>query len=245
MIFLNRRRFVAGTAASALAAPFVRLLSQPALASDGAGSAKRFLVFFTPNGTIHEHWRPSGGETDFEFPEGSVMESLTPHRDDLLVIDNMDFCTGNNHEGGMAAMLTAGGNTSIDQMVADHIGGDSRFASLEVGAQTSLWGGSSQTRMSYRDGLYVTPDDSPHNVFERLFGDVGDPLLAARRQRLLDINRGELNDLRARLGLEERARLDAHLEALDTVERAITGGSSCDSPAAPAYYDVNANDNFR
>ena len=98
--------------------------------------------------------------------------------------------------------------------------------------------------MSYRDGLYVTPDDSPHNVFERLFGDVGDPLLSARRQRLLDINRGELNDLRARLGLEERARLDAHLEALDTVERAITGGSSCDSPAAPAYYDVNANDNF-
>ena len=31
MIFLNRRRFVAGTAASALAAPFVRLLSPPAL----------------------------------------------------------------------------------------------------------------------------------------------------------------------------------------------------------------------
>ena len=55
------------------------------------------------------------------------MESLTPHKDDLLVIDNMDFCTGNNHEGGMAAMLTASGNTSIDQMVADHIGGDSRF----------------------------------------------------------------------------------------------------------------------
>jgi hypothetical protein len=244
MIHLNRRRFVAGSAATALAAPFARLLSPPALASDGSGSAKRFLVFFTPNGTIHDHWRPEGGETDFVFPEGSVMESLTPHRERLLVIDNMDFCTGNNHEGGMAAMLTAGGNTSIDQMIADHIGGSSRFASLELGAQTSLWGGSSQTRMSYRDGLYVTPDDSPHNVFERLFGDVGDPLLASRRQRLLDINRAELNDLRSRLGMEERARLDAHLGALDTVERAISGESSCDSPAAPAYYDVNANDNF-
>ena len=46
-------------------------------------SAKRLLVFFTPNGTIHDHWRPSGGETD-AFPAGSVMESLTPHRDDLL-----------------------------------------------------------------------------------------------------------------------------------------------------------------
>ena len=46
---------------------------------------------------------------------------------------------------------------------------------------------------------------------------------AARRQRLLDINRGELDDLRARLGVEEH-RLDAHLEALDSVERAIAGG---------------------
>ena len=103
------------------------------------------------------------------------MESLTPHRDDLIVIDNMTP-HGNNHEGGMAAMLTAGGDISIDQMIAwTH----RRRQSLYIpgcGAQTSLWGGSTQTRMSYRDGLYVTPDDSPHNVFERLFGDVGDPV---------------------------------------------------------------------
>jgi len=208
------------------------------------GSAKRLLVFFTPNGTIHDHWRPTGGETDFVFPAGSVMESLTPHREQLLVLDNMDFCTGNNHEGGMAAMLTAGGTTSIDQLIADHIGGSSRFASLDLGALTSLWGGTTQTRMSYRDGSYVTPDDSPHNVFDRLFGDVGDPVLLSRRQRLLDIHRAEINDLRSRLGMAERHRLDAHLEALDTVERAISGGGSCESPVAPSYYDVNDNDNF-
>jgi len=172
------------------------------------------------------------------------MESLTPHRDSLLVMDNMDFCTGNNHEGGMAAMLTAGGTNSIDQLIAAHIGSDSRFSSLELGAQTSIWGGTTQTRMSYRDGNYVTPDDSPHNVFDRLFGDVGDPVLLARRQRLIDINRAEIADLRSRLGMAERLRLDAHVEALDAVERAIAGGGSCESPVAPSYYDINNNDNF-
>ena len=76
--------------------------------------ASRLLVFFTPNGTIHNHWRPTGGESDFSFPAGSMLEALTPHRDELMVLDGMNFSTGSNHEGGMAAMLTAGGNTSID-----------------------------------------------------------------------------------------------------------------------------------
>ena len=241
---LNRRRLLQGGASAVLASPFVRLLNPPARASTGDGTAKRLLVFFTPNGTIHDHWRPSGAGGDYAFPAGSVMESLTPHRDSLLVIDNMDFCTGNNHEGGMAAMLTAGGLTSIDQLVANHIGSESRFSSLELGAQTSLWGGSIQTRMSYRDGNFVTPDDSPHNVFERLFGDVGDPVLLARRRRLIDIHRTEIADLRSRLGMAERLRLDAHIEALDAVERAVTGGGTCESPVAPSYYDVNNNDNF-
>ena len=244
MIGLNRRRLLQGGLSSVIAAPFLRLLNPPALATTGEGSAKRLLVFFTPNGTIHEHWRPTGGETDFTFPVGSVMESLAPHKDQLIVIENMDFCTGNNHEGGMAAMLTAGGNTSIDQLIAGHIGGSSRFSSLELGALTSLWGGSVQTRMSYRDGGFVTPDDSPHNVFDRLFGDAGDPILLARRRRLIDIHRSEINGLRGRLGVIERHRLDAHLEALDAVERSISGGGTCESPVAPTYYDVNSNDNF-
>ena len=239
----SRRRLLTGGASGLLALPFLRLLSRPARA-DGDARASRLLVFFTPNGTIHEHWRPSGSGSSFAFPSGSVLEPLTPHREHLLVLDGMDFCTGSNHEGGMAAMLTAGGSTSIDQTIADHIGASTRFRSLELGAQTSLWGGTTQTRMSYRDGAYVTPDDSPHNVFDRMFGAVGDPVLLSRRQRLLDINRGEISALRARLGVEERHLLDAHLESLDSVERAISGESSCDSPVAEPYYDPMSNDNF-
>ena len=239
----SRRRLLATGATGVLAAPFLRLLGRPARADTDA-RASRLLVFFTPNGTIHEHWRPNGSGASFSFPAGSMLEALTPHKDQLLVLDGMDFCTGNNHEGGMAAMLTAGGATSIDQTIADHIGTATRFASLDLGAQTSLWGGSNQTRMSYRDGAFVTPDDSPHNVFDRMFGAVGDPVRSARRQRLLDINRDEIQSLRTRLGVEERHLLDAHLEGLDAVERSLSGDNSCASPTAPTYYDPMANDNF-
>jgi hypothetical protein len=243
---LNRRRFLQASATSILAAPFVRLVNRPAYAAPGSGTAAppRLVVFFTPNGTIHEHWRPSGGESDFSFSSGSILEALSPYRDQLLVLEGMDFCTGHNHAGGLAAMLTAGGTDSIDQVIADQIGGSSRFASMELGAQTSFWGGTENTRMSYRDGRFVTPNDSPLNVYDRMFADLGNAQLLSHRQRLLDIHRDEIGALRSLLGTEEQQRLDAHLESLDTMERAISGGASCASPAPLSYYGVNDNDSY-
>ena len=134
MLKINRRQVLAGGASGIMAAPFVRLLNPPARASTGEAHASRLLVFFTPNGTIHDHWRPSGGELDFAFPAGSIMESLTPHKDDLLVIDGMDFSTGDNHEGGMRAMLTGNQDTSIDQVIAAAIGTQLRTARSGVSA---------------------------------------------------------------------------------------------------------------
>ena len=243
MHLLNRRRFLGYSAASALAAPFIRLLENPAHAVD-VGGAQRLLIFFTPNGTIHDHWRPSGGEHSFSFDAGTVLEPLAPHRDDLLILDGMDFAAGTNHEGGMSAMLTANGGTSVDQIIADHIGTTTRFSSLELGVQTSAWGGSNQTRMCYRDGSFVTPDDDPQGVFERLFGDLGDDTLALRRQSVIDLAKVELDDLRHRLGASEKLRLDRHISAIEAVERSLSGDALCEAPASPAYVSALSNDNF-
>ena len=61
-------------------------------------------------------------------------------------------------------------NKSLDQIVANHIAGSTRFPSLELGVQTSAWGGSSQTRMSFAGpDIYVTPDDNPSNVQNQIF----------------------------------------------------------------------------
>jgi len=240
---LNRRRFLGYSAATAVAAPFIRLLENPAHAVD-VGGAQRLLIFFSPNGTIHDHWRPTGSEHSFSFDAGTVLESLTPHKDDLLVIDGMDFAEGTNHEGGMVAMLTANGGNSVDQVIADHIGTTTRFPSLELAVQTSAWGGSTQTRMCYRDGSFVTPDDDPQSVFSRLFGDLGDDKIAHRRQSVIDLAKVELDDLRKRLGVTEKVRLDAHIESLLAVERSLSGDSLCESPSSPESVTASSNDNF-
>ena len=227
----------------------------------GGASARRLVVFFSPNGTVHEHWRPEGGGAegaDFSFPAGSILEPLAAQKDDLLIVDGLDFKNGNNHEGGMADMLTGGGGggggggdvsggMSLDQFVADRIGGQTRFSSLELGVQTSAWGGSVQTRMSYKGpGQFVAPEDDPAGVFARVFGGRAggnatergggaDPD-QLRRKSVIDHVRRDLLTLRGRLGLHERRKLELHLEALRQMEKGLMGGTAtlaagCEPPA--------------
>ena len=59
MAKLSRRQFGLGAGATLLAAPFLGLTERTVRADD-TKSAKRLIVFFTPNGTVHEHWRPTG-----------------------------------------------------------------------------------------------------------------------------------------------------------------------------------------
>lgn len=241
MYRLNRRDFLRCASAGVLTAPLMRLSGRAAHAAV-SGPAQRLLVLFTPNGTIHEHWRPTGSEKDFSFASGTILEPLSKLRSDLLILDGMDFSTGDNHEGGMAAMLTAGGLDSVDQYIARQIGAESRFSSLELGVQTSAWGGNVQTRMAYNSGSMVTPDDSPESVWSRLFGDVGDEDLLARRQAVLDLTRAELNDLHGRLGAAERERLDIHLDSLESIERSLSG--SCEGVVSPGTFSTTDNDAF-
>ena len=239
-----------------VAAPFINLLSAPRTRAAGP-AGRRLIVFFSPNGTIPAHWTPEGSETDFTFPVGSILEPLTEIQDKLIVVEGLDFFGADNHEGGMRAMLTASGGASdesggmsIDQYVASKLGADSRFASLEFGVQTSAWGASTQTRMSYAaPDVMVSPDDDPAHVYTRLFGDFmgGDQAalaLRTRRQRVVDLLVDEATALRTRLGSEERPKLDAHLEALAKVEKGLMGSAGCGLPAAPDPLGTQDNASF-
>jgi len=244
----SRRKFLASAATTAVAAPFIRALNgESAYASEGegvAGAAKRLIIFFSPNGTVHSHWRPTGGEQDFDFAAGSILEPLTAYKDDLIILDGIDFYGVANHEAGMAAMLTGGGGAqtltggkSLDQYVAAELGQGMKFPSLDLGIQTSAWGANSQTRMCYAGpGVYVPPDDNPLSVYERMFGEYGasdaqKDVLFTRRKSILDLVSGELKNLRYRVGYEEKLKLDQHLESILQMEGSLA--TTTDVCAAP------------
>jgi Protein of unknown function (DUF1552) len=257
---IGRRTFVHSAALAMVAGPVLALLRGRSHAG-GTRRARRLVVFFSPNGTVHQHWRPAVEGAGFAFPTGSILEPLRAVKRHVAVLDGIDFVGASNHEGGMAAMLTGSGGASsptrgmsVDQYVAREIGSGSRLASLELGVQTSAWGGNVQTRMSYTaPGVYAPPDDDPASVYRRLFGAMAPApgmvdAMMVRRRSVLDLVRGEVRDLQTRVGAEERAKLDAHLESLRRVETSLTGSSA--SPvmgcAAPPVMSLNhqQNDSF-
>ena len=124
------------------------------------------------------------------------------------------------------------------------------FSSLELGVQTSAWGGNVQTRMCYAGpGAYVPPEDNPTSVFNRLTDKVtleptaGPSPTDIRRKRVLDAVSEELNILRGGVGLQEQIKLDQHLDSIHQLEASLSAKGMCssiDAPDALSVYDTTA-----
>lgn len=243
----SRRDF--GRAAAALG------LASRASVAQAAKKATRLIVFFTPNGTVPSHWRPTGTASAYTFGPGTILEPLAAHQSDLVVVDGLNFIGTSNHEGGMSHMLTGTPGSSgesmgmsVDQFVATKLQAPTRFPSLELGVATSAWGASVQTRMSYtKAGTYAPPDDRPDQVLARLFGGTSTPSSpgtgpdpkVVRRQAVLQLNRRQLLRLRAIAPEHEYPKLDAHLAAIQRLEQGLAGGpgpmmsAGCVKPTLP------------
>ena len=129
---------------------------------------------------------------------------------------------------------------SMDQIVANHFANDTQLASLELGIDPpSLLGscdvGYSCTytnTLSWRSPTVALPVTvNPRDVFERLFGD-GDvtdeksrQAQLQRRASILDFVRADAARLSARLGANDRRKMDEYLESIRDVERRIARAS--------------------
>ncbi len=78
---MPRRTFLRGAGGVCVGLPFLS-----AMESRGGGAAdpKRFVVFFTNNGTVASAWTPTGTEHDFTL--GPILAPLAPYQDELLVL---------------------------------------------------------------------------------------------------------------------------------------------------------------
>ncbi|HXU64921.1 MAG TPA: DUF1552 domain-containing protein, partial [Polyangia bacterium] len=78
---LSRRTILRGVGGAAIALPFLEaMLPRRARA---ATPPKRFVVMFSPNGTLPS-WTPSGTETNFTL--SPILSPLAPHQGDLVIV---------------------------------------------------------------------------------------------------------------------------------------------------------------
>jgi Protein of unknown function (DUF1552) len=242
---LPRRTFLRGMGA-AVALPLLDAMvpSMTALASTAAGPVRRLGFVYMPMGCDLPRWTPPGSALTELSPS---LQSLRPFVDQLTVISNLELKNAypGTHSTSNAAFLSAAKakwtestdyylGTTVDQIAAKQIGGQTLLPSLELSMDLLQMTGQCdngyacvyQNNLSWSSPTTPLPAEAhPRIVFERLFGDGGSAAdrRAALRKRasLLDWVREDISRLQNKLGPEDRARVGQYLETVREVERRI------------------------
>jgi hypothetical protein len=224
----DRRRFLQG-AGVALAIPaFESWLSPLAAAeADSATPARRFVCVAPDYGIHPESFFPQQTGRGYRMP--TVLKQMERHRDDFSVFSHLDHpdvggghaCTrtllngikGTDARGDRRKLL------SLDQVIAEKVGVETRFSSMVTGQGAPI---------SYtRTGIPIPSVADPERFFSQLF--VEDDVKQKSRQRrsvgenasILDVLLEDSRSLQKRLAPRDQTKLDEYLTAIRETERKL------------------------
>jgi hypothetical protein len=214
----------------------------------------------TSHGPQMDRWTPRGAGADFTL--SPIMASLEPYKRYVTSFGNLEnqAMVGGVHSLAPATWLSgmrpdrksagASMSTTLDQVVARHIGQDTTLPSLELASETTqqaaACSGSAcyyNSTLSFRDPHSPLPmEHNPRKVFVQLFGEGDTPreraAIADQTVSLLDRITDRTRALRRDLDPGDRAVLDNCLDTVREIERRVELASSrdlsgIDLPGAP------------
>jgi hypothetical protein len=219
------------------------LNSERVAAQSAGGVAKRLVTIVWGSGVAPPSFYPPAGALGTLPP---ILASFEAYKSKMLVVRGRG--TGNTNSGGIDcrtmvdANNTYGGHTSfpslltgtatgtqpsIDTLIANQLATNGfPKAQLNVGCRP----GSSST--SWRAGhVKNTAETDPYRLFNTLFA--GSALTPAqvnatllRRKSILDHVVAELTSFETRIGTDDKAKVQAHLDSIRTIESQLSAGTS-------------------
>ncbi len=257
MTHINRRRFLAGILAggASLMLPLPRLIqdlnNNGTAFADGNPLPKRFGMWFFGNGVDPEKWHPAGnGGVDDQWSLTPQLAPLAAYKSHLTVLSNFEVKMGDAHVGGSAGVTTGAppdefGSArlpSIDQVVANMVGGQTPLRSLEVGLSKATPAGDQPVLHAISHSGKAAPnypEYNPHKLFSRLFGvSSAPPELRDARRSVLDTVLEDFKRLERNVGAEDRSRLQAHAEGIRALETRLAGAPNSCGIITPPGADV-------
>jgi len=266
-MFLTRRhlsrRTVLKGAGVTLALPFLDAMvpAATALAQTAAKAKLRTGFFYIPHGAIlgntsfgpeMDKWTPSGSGADFKL--SPILKSLEKHKQYVTSFGNLQNAAmiGGVHSLAPATWLSgmkpergskASMSTTLDQVIAQHLGQDTTLPSLEVASETTQQAAACSssacyynTTLSFRDAHSPLPVEyNPRKIFAALFGEGDTPeeraAITNQTKSLLDRITGRTRALQRDLGASDRVVLDNYLETVREIERRVQLASARDLSA--------------
>jgi Protein of unknown function (DUF1552) len=221
---LNRRRFLRAAGVS-LALPWLEALA----AAAPAKPRRRMVCICTPLGLHPANFIPTQAGKDFALTP--YLEVVEDFRADFTVVSGLShpgMSPGFAHQAQASFLTGAPGAgrpgfrnaISLDQLAAEHIGGETRFPSLALsGEGLSLsW---------TRTGAPVPAATSPSKVFARLFlaGKADEVQAQVRRlgdgRSILDDVSDQAKQLQSTLGTDDRDKLDEYITSVRDLEKRL------------------------
>jgi hypothetical protein len=262
---LPRRAFLKGMG-TAIALPWLDAMTPAFAASRLTGKPPVRVAFaYVPNGIIMSDWTPQAEGTAFDLPK--LLEPIAPYKSRSLVISGLTHNGGRalgdgpgDHARAASTFLTgvhpkktAGADIQVgisaDQVAAQAVGKETKFASLELGCEDGRLVGSCDSGYScaYSNSIAwktpstpLPPEINPRSVFERLFAGWESGEDAATRARRLRYNKSILDfvmedtaRLEGKLGPTDRRKMDEYLTAVREIEGRIQKAEHQSNEIAP------------
>jgi hypothetical protein len=226
----SRRRFLR-SATALVALPTLESLGFRRFARAAeAVLPKRMVCLGTGFGVTSETWLPKTDDvgTTYTLPEG--LAPLSRHKSDFTLVQGCLHEFANDPHGGSTFWLTGAGpkkSLSMDQIVAAHLGADTRFTSVQLNAsEPSLGGPGHGPGLSLawdRRGKPIAGFNSPVIAFHKLFSPDDMPLaqrqqMLAKKRSVLDAVRADAKSLERGLNATDADKLDEYLQGVRDIE---------------------------
>lgn len=216
----SRRRFLKAAGVT-IALPALESFGSPAasptVTTTLPSKAKRLVCVGTYLGFHQPAFFPNEAGRDYSL--SPLLEPLANHRDDFTVFSGLDHRAPNGH-GAWSNFLCGQtpGSYSLDQMIADRIGQDSRYPSLQLSA-----GKASRTMSHTKQGVALPMVQRASVLYSKLFASPED---RARNEYLLRSGHSSLDAvledakrLQNTVSPSDRAKLSEYFESLRQVEK--------------------------
>ena len=223
----TRRHFLRGTGAL-IALPALGSLGFRQFASAATNKSgippKRAVFFGMGFGVTKETWFPDINKTGADYKLSEGLSPLARHQSDLTVVQGCANRFTNEAHWGSTFWLTganrysvAGQNMansiSVDQVVAQYLGQETRFSSLQLNASELQGHGPGLSLAWDQRGKPVAGHNDPVQIFHTLFS--ADALPLEQRQAAIAENRSVLDAIHSEAKRVQQALSKTGTEKLD------------------------------
>lgn len=236
------RRLFLRSAVATIALPSLEAFSEDSVGEKGS-QARNFVAIGAYLGWHQNAFYPAEAGSGYSMPR--TLEPISDYRDQFTVFSGLDHRAPNGHKAWINFLSgKAPGTYSLDQQVADRIGGESRFASIELATGV---GEGAKTMSFTKQGVGLPTIMRPSVLYRRLFVSQAE---RERAEYLIESGKSSLDSVledakrfQAGLPKRDREKLNEYFDSFRAVEKRMDRQlSSLDDPVPETGYQLPSYD---